>query len=185
MVASNEARDLVRTVLDFQRDDSCEESLDIGETVESLFGLFRYNAPTRVLIEPQIERGLYVLTRRSDIQRILLNLVTNARRAVGDEGRIEVRVRQRQGSGDPTMPVLVGELRDETYVALEVEDDGCGIPEDQIGSIFEPFVTNAGGTGLGLATVREIVLQLDGAIRVESTVGEGTTFEILLPEDRP
>ncbi|MBK8791503.1 MAG: sensor histidine kinase [Holophagaceae bacterium] len=67
-------------------------------------------------------------------------------------------------------------------VRLEVQDDGPGIPSTQLEHLFEPFyTTKPSGTGLGLATVRNLVLQNRGAIQVESAPGRGTVFSIDLP----
>jgi two-component system, sporulation sensor kinase E len=68
-------------------------------------------------------------------------------------------------------------------VRVSVEDRGSGIPEDRIGEIFEPFVSSKGreGHGLGLAAVRTIVEQHEGRVEVESRVGEGSTFHMVLP----
>ncbi|MFA7405377.1 MAG: ATP-binding protein, partial [Pelobacteraceae bacterium] len=68
------------------------------------------------------------------------------------------------------------------YVRFVFEDEGCGIPEDNLKNIFDPyFTTKAGGNGLGLASVQSIIRKHRGHIYVSSIVGKGTTFEILLP----
>jgi CheY-like chemotaxis protein len=83
---------------------------------------------------------------------------------------------------------LTSEIRDgNDHVVLAVSDDGAGIPDDVKARIFEPFFTTKGiglGTGLGLATVYAVVEKAGGTIRVDSTVGEGTTFRISLPRVR-
>jgi CheY-like chemotaxis protein len=68
------------------------------------------------------------------------------------------------------------------YVRIEVQDNGPGIPSENLEHIFEPFFsTRTGGTGLGLAMVRSILTEHEGAIEVASTVGTGTTFTIYFP----
>jgi len=72
--------------------------------------------------------------------------------------------------------------RDGDSVALVVIDTGCGIPPEEVPKVFKPFhTTKPGGTGLGLATTRKIVLAHDGTIEVQSTVGRGSKFTIRLP----
>ena len=71
-------------------------------------------------------------------------------------------------------------------VEVAVCDEGAGIPEARLARIWEPYVTHkAGGTGLGLAIVRQTILAHDGAVEVESLLGEGTTMRLLLPADTP
>lgn len=71
---------------------------------------------------------------------------------------------------------------DENYLSLSVIDEGCGIPENQLSKIFEPFhTTKACGTGLGLPIVKKIVESHHGTLSVHSVEGVGTTFQILLP----
>ena len=112
------------------------------------------------------------------VQQVLLNLVVNARDAMPNGGTIVIAVERRrvQGAADGTP--------DGEYVALRVSDTGVGIAEDVLPSIFEPFFTTkppGKGTGIGLATVRGIVGAMHGRIQVSSTVGEGSTFTILIP----
>jgi PAS domain S-box-containing protein len=101
------------------------------------------------------------------IQQALLNLVINARDSMKSSGEISLR----------------SEVADEGSVKISVADTGCGIPEDQIDEIFEPFFSSKGeeGYGLGLAAVRTIVEQHEGRVEVESRVGAGSTFRIILP----
>ncbi|MBU1433063.1 PAS domain S-box protein [Myxococcota bacterium] len=107
------------------------------------------------------------LADESELERVLLNLVINARDAMAGRGRIWIRTRR----------LSAGARR----CRLEVSDDGPGIPPAVLPKIFEPFFTTKGegeGTGLGLATVHRIVQQSGGLIAVESVEGEGTTFRI-------
>lgn len=116
------------------------------------------------------------------MEQVLLNLVVNARDAMPEGGSIvvesgAVEVDERHVQQHP-------EARAGTFVRLQVTDTGCGMDADTIGHIFEPFFTTKGpgkGTGLGLATVYGIVQQHHGWIEIESQVGRGTTFSVLLP----
>lgn len=119
------------------------------------------------------------------LEQVVVNLAVNARDALPGGGtlKIETRnVRIEQGRNSPeTRRIPGGE-----YVAISVADNGCGMDEEIQRRLFEPFFTTkeAGkGTGLGLATSYGIVQQANGFISVESEVGRGTVFELLLPRD--
>jgi signal transduction histidine kinase len=106
------------------------------------------------------------------IQQVFMNLVANAADAVGAGGRIAIRTRR------------LGEER----IAVEVEDDGCGIPAAQLDKVFEPFFTTkevGQGTGLGLAISYGIVARHGGRLGVRSEVGRGSCFTIELPTGFP
>jgi two-component system, cell cycle sensor histidine kinase and response regulator CckA len=117
-----------------------------------------------------------VMADPSMIEQLVLNLCMNARDAIdADTGRVDVRVR------DPRADDLL-ERVDVPFVILEVMDDGQGMDEATQERIFEPyFTTRAEGTGLGLATVYDIVEKLDGFIGVASEPGKGSTFTVALP----
>jgi PAS domain S-box-containing protein len=105
------------------------------------------------------------------LTQVINNLVANASTYTPADGVITVRLSQQ---GEPSMP----------YVCLEVIDTGIGIPEDQIEDIFKPFYrVNEGGEGmgLGLSITREIVHLHSGTISVQSRVGEGSRFIVMLP----
>jgi PAS domain S-box-containing protein len=103
------------------------------------------------------------------IERVLTNLVENARLAAGAQGRVVVRARAGEGE-----------------VVLTVEDDGPGIAEELRTRLFRPFVTGrAEGTGLGLFLVHRIVELHHGRVDAGDRVGGGTTFTVHLPDSRP
>jgi PAS domain S-box-containing protein len=108
---------------------------------------------------------------RSEIQRVIVNLIENALNYTAENGSVRVR-----------------SYRTDDVVALEIEDTGIGISSDDLPHIFERFyraddarATVEGGTGLGLAIVKQIIEMHDGSISVESQRGRGTTFCIKLP----
>jgi len=116
------------------------------------------------------------------IEQVLMNLVVNARDAMPDGGEITI------ATGSITLndkyclghePVIEGD-----YVMLEVRDTGCGMDETTKAHVFEPFFTTkqpGKGTGLGLASVYEIVQQSGGYVSVSSELGRGTTFKLYFP----
>ncbi|MBN2717427.1 MAG: response regulator [Deltaproteobacteria bacterium] len=122
----------------------------------------------------------------TQLDQIIANLLVNAKDAMPRGGTITIQT-EVVGNNDDTLRRRA-QLPKGEYVALRIEDTGCGIPADKLQLIFEPFYTSkevGKGTGLGLATVYGIVTQNKGAILVDSEVSEGTRFTILLPRSGP
>jgi two-component system NtrC family sensor kinase len=164
----NLSRDLVR----YGRpdDDDAEGSVSINDIVRQAVVFCEHLSERHACkVEVELAPALPPITGvRSQLQQVLINLLTNAAHAMR-EGGGRVRVITRAVS---------------SAVALIVEDDGRGIPAGTLERIFEPFFTTktgGQGTGLGLSIVQRIVERHHGRIRVESTEGRGTTFEITLP----
>lgn len=119
------------------------------------------------------------------VVQLVMNLCTNARRAMREAGGI-LEVKLLPVAADAALCKAVAGLAPGPYVKLSVKDNGCGMSEEIQAHIFEPFFTtreSAGGIGLGLSVVKNIVAQLGGAIALTSAPGEGTLFEIYLPCD--
>lgn len=120
-----------------------------------------------------------VLVDPHQIEQVLMNFAVNARDAMPSGGRLTIETSKKD------IPEEAVDLPAATYVRLSVRDTGVGMSDEVKSRIFEPFFTTKAvgkGTGLGLAVVYGIIAQAGGHIRVESTVGHGTTFEVLLPE---
>jgi len=167
-------RQIVRDLLDYSRQDQPVRSVTpLRPVVDKAVGLVRNQASFHdVTIEVEQEGDdLSVEVDPNQIQQVVLNLVINARDGTDGRGNIVIRI----GTG----------LEDRT-VSLAVEDDGTGIPDEQLARIFEPFYSTKGeqGHGLGLAVVRRIVEQNDGTIEVESQVGRGSVFRMIFPAGR-
>jgi len=108
---------------------------------------------------------------RDQLVQVVLNIALNARDAMPDGGRLTIATRD-------------VELPTGAHVAIEIRDTGCGMDEETRLRVFEPFFTTKSvgkGTGLGLATAYGVVSQSGGYIEVESELGLGTTFRVLLP----
>jgi CheY-like chemotaxis protein len=109
----------------------------------------------------------------------MTNLVVNARDAMPTGGRLSIATATCTNPQTSSVTIEPGD-----YAELRVSDTGLGIPPEHLANIFEPFFTTKAsgkGTGLGLATVYGIVKQAGGYILVESEVGRGSTFRVLLP----
>jgi signal transduction histidine kinase len=108
----------------------------------------------------------------SQINQVFLNILTNAAQAIDTQGEI----------------VIQTHLHDEKRVAIRIADTGCGIPEENLSKIRDPFFTTkevGTGTGLGLSIVDEIIRSHHGELLVESEVGMGSVFTVVLPIKRP
>ena len=167
------ARELVREILRFSRKDpASKEPLRLDELVTQALPIIRAGIPKTTKIVAEMTEVPEILGSKGQIYQTLLNLVTNAARAIGTKhGTITINVRHDPG-GD---------------VVLTVADDGIGMDEATRTHIFEPFFTrhaNAGGTGLGLSIVNGIVLAHGGSISVASSPGVGTRFELKFPVQR-
>ncbi len=132
----------------------------------------------RVLVEVEFVPSPPALVAAGEIQQVVLNLLTNARQAMPSGGRITIRIAPDAAAGT---------------VDLTVRDTGTGIPADRLPRIFDRFYTTKqgpdasgkGGTGVGLSMCREIIEAHQGRIRVESSVGVGTSFTLKLPAAPP
>lgn len=168
------ATGITRSLLNLARpEETLFEALDLNETVREVVQLF----------EPQVRRGpvdlvlelsevpLPVRGSKGKLQQVLLNLLMNARDAVGESGKIRVSTRGGNGAA-----------------ILQVIDDGVGIPEDDLPRIFDPFFTTkrrGKGTGLGLSISFGIVEEHGGRLMALSRPGEMTQFCVELPLDGP
>jgi two-component system cell cycle sensor histidine kinase/response regulator CckA len=176
---------LVRQMLAFARQQVlAPRRVTVNETVRDCVALLPRLLGPRIVIETELEEpARHVRVDPDEWSRVLINLAVNARDAMGGQGRLRFSTgRQLLLGGEPE-----GQgLPPGRYVSVEVADDGPGIPPDVLPRIFEPFFTTrieAGGTGLGLATVQGIVGQFGGRITARCPPGGGTIFRILLPRD--
>ena len=149
---------------------SARASWSLARSVDDTLDLLRHRL-RNVRVEKQIDPELRLHGFPGQIDQVFMNLITNAAQAVGDA---------RQRRHDPHR----GAQTQADDVEITVADDGPGIPPDVIPKIFDPFFTTKDvgeGSGLGLSIVHGIVDRHGGRIMVESQVGEGTTFRIVLP----
>ncbi len=167
----------------------CPCLLDLNEAVSEMFGILKSLVGEKVHLTwlPCLKPCL-VNMESYQLDRILTNLCVNARHAMEDRGEVIVEtdrvILDERALNGPWGLARGNGIPGEEYVVLTVSDNGCGMNEEILGRIFEPFFTTreAGkGTGLGLATVHDIVRRNRGFIHVDSEPDRGTTFKVFLP----
>ena len=185
VTAGQRAAALTRQMLAYagQRDLGRREPVDVGELVGELRALLAATLSKKADLELAIDPESVVLGDPVTLSQVIMNLLTNASDALGDQrGRITVRVRQVRevdARWDQGQGATVGPGR---WVLVEVEDTGVGMDESTRGRVFEPFFsTKERGHGLGLAACLGIVRAHGGAVLVESELGRGSRFSVLLP----
>lgn len=184
------AASLVGQLLAFSRKQNLRlEVLDMRDTLSDLTHLLNRLVGAQIVLnlihDPQL---MPVRTDRRQLEQVIMNLVVNARDAMGGSGgEIRIETRNMKLKRDLRRDRAIVPSGD--YVLVKVTDDGSGIPADKLPKIFEPFFTTkrtGEGTGLGLSTAYGIVKQSGGFIFVDSEEGRGTTFTIFFPSfDRP
>ncbi len=180
--AGERARELVDQILTFaRRRDVRRKPVSIRALIAEATSLLRASLPAtvEVVVHQQTEE-LTVSGVHVQLQQVVLNLCNNAAQAMDQVGRVELEIE----AVDVVTPRTLshGVLAPGGYVRIAVGDTGRGIDDAALERIFEPFFTTRMiGTGLGLATTRDIVREHDGAMHVESIVGTGSRFEVWLP----
>ena len=180
--AAERGRDLVDNILAFgRRTDARVRPMQVRALLDESASLLRASLPPGVdLLFEDVPVGMAVSGESAQLQQVILNLCSNAAQAMEQGGSIRVTAKQEEVAG--LFRMSHGELSPGRYVCLAVSDNGCGFDERVARRMFEPFfTTRLAGTGLGLATVREIVRDHDGAINVKSEPGVGSRFEVWLP----
>jgi signal transduction histidine kinase len=146
------------------------QAVDLAELVEEVYWRLKVLADQRsVDLFMAVEEAVVVSGDRDRLRRLLVNLVDNAVKYTGPEGRVRLSL-----------------TRDRDRACIEVADTGRGIPEESLERIFQPFyrseeVVSEQGSGLGLSIARSIALAHGGEVTVTSRPGEGSTFRVLLP----
>lgn len=159
------------------------EPVDLAAAAEEVAAVFEARGRPGVRLEREVAEGLHVLADAAQVRQVLWNLVLNAADAMPEGGRVRIAARrlERAQGAAPEGRNGAEEQEEAPAVAVEVCDEGAGIPAEVLERIFDPFfTTKRDGTGLGLATVHRIVEGHGGSLRVESRVGEGTCFRMQL-----
>jgi signal transduction histidine kinase len=179
--ATKRAIELVRKLLaNPAREKRAPKIVDLNQVVTGLSSIIKRLAGPEidVVIDTRAERSS-VLADATELEQVILNLALNARDAMPLGGRLSIETRSVPSDGE-----IEPNGGRPSFIALVVTDQGVGMDAATAGRVFEPFFTtkgSAGGTGLGLASVKRIVDQARGRIQLETSPGKGATFEILLP----
>ena len=183
---ANRAAGLVRQLLAFSRKQPLKPKLiDVTENFTELSHMLKRILGEQIVLKFHHGTDLgFIRVDPVQFSQVIINLAVNAKDAMKGSGTLSISTRVEplteafQFGSDVVQP---GE-----FVVIDVKDTGCGIPKENLNRIFEPFFSTkqnvvGSGTGLGLAMVYGIVQQTKGFIKVDSTVGVGTTFSIHLP----
>ncbi|MSU45746.1 MAG: response regulator [Lacunisphaera sp.] len=181
--AGLKASAIARQILEFSRRQETEIMVvNFNTLIREITEILRRVAGNETPLELRLASDLgNARIDPTHFQQVLLNLCFNARDAMPRGGKLTIRTYNYQVS--TVADRRIAEMSDGLYVVMQVTDTGHGIAASSLGSIFKPFfTTKSHGTGLGLSTALGIIRQNDGYITVASTPGQGTKFEIFLPE---
>ena len=183
--AADRARDLVQQILTFSRKAEPEKRpLSLAPIIKEVVKFMRASLPTTIEIRHTMpETPHVIMADPSQMHQVLMNLCTNASHAMKESGGI-LEIGLRQVEMEAGAALLRTPLPEGRYMELSVRDTGHGIPQQNLGKIFDPYFTTkqqGEGTGLGLSVVHGIVKDHNGEIRVYSEEGKGAHFRIYLP----
>ncbi len=177
---------IIRRLLDFARQRPPEKKFaDLNQVIADTVRLVERPANLHdIEIALDLDAGLPRIWIDEDlVKQVVMNVLVNAEHAIADKGSITIRSRRVPQPRSPEPGALPVPM-----VEVSVTDTGCGIAEENLKRIFDPFFTSKGvgkGTGLGLSVSHGIVVAHGGTIEVESSVGKGSTFRIFLPMEPP
>ena len=175
------ASELVEQIMIFSRRAKTEEKhIDVSEEINENIKLFKATLPPNIRVEGELaSEKMIIRANPSEIRQVILNLCTNAHQAMQGGGVLTISAR----IADPESVAAAG-LPQRRFCLISVSDTGHGMDQDTQKRIFEPFFTtkSAGrGSGLGLSVVHGIVSKYEGSIEVNSSLGEGSRFDVYLP----
>ena len=182
--AGQRAKKLIRQILTFSRQSNPEtQPVQLRMIFQEAIELFRASLPATIEINHDIQSDAFVMADPSQLHQVVMNLCTNASQAMYPEsGVLALALHDRHI--DAGIEDIYPDMVPGAYVEMVVSDTGHGMSPQTLRRIFDPFFTTkekGQGTGMGLAVVHGIVKNYKGEITVQSTIGEGTTFRVLLP----
>ncbi len=186
--ASLRARDLVEQILTFSRQTSQDlqpQPVQIGLIIKEALKLIRSTFPSTIQLQLDLASDGKVVIDPSQMHQIIMNLCTNAKHAMQQNGGI-LTVEMKNLDIEPHAEILgrVPDLQPGPYIRLAVKDTGYGMAPEVLKRVFEPYYTTKEkgvGTGLGLSMVHGITKNCGGTVILESNVGNGTSIYVYLP----
>lgn len=186
--ASERARDLIAKMLTFAGTSPSisTDVIAVPAVVHRVVNMMRVSVSSGIQIKTWIEDEVCIRIDPSELSQILVNLIVNARDAIGEHGVIDILVHRTEVDGAvcaASHATLSG-----TFAAIEVSDSGHGIAEEHMARLFDPFFTTkevGKGTGLGLSMVQGILRRSGGHVVVKSQPGSGSWFQLLFPLAEP
>jgi signal transduction histidine kinase len=168
-----ELTEMAQSLKDFSRLDRAPiASFDVNAGLDKTLLIAKNILKHRATVSKSYGEIPEIQCSPSQINQVFLNIITNAAQAIETQGDI----------------IIETKLYDPDHVAIRISDTGCGIPEENMSKIRDPFFTTkevGTGTGLGLSIVDEIIRSHYGELQVESVVGKGSSFTVILPIKRP
>ncbi|MDQ7031717.1 MAG: ATP-binding protein [Desulfonauticus sp.] len=170
-----ESKDIINELLLLSKKQQFNfKNINIKESIFNTLRISKNIIPENITINTNLDNNLYLVRAdKSKIEQIFLNLILNARDAIGSkEGSITITIKNIKDPND----------KKGKFILCSITDTGCGICEEDLKHIFDPFfTTKEKGTGIGLSVVKEIIENHGGWIEVNSILNKGTTFKIYLP----
>jgi CheY-like chemotaxis protein len=179
--AAEQGSELVRRLLAFARRQRLEpHPIELASLQGAVLDLLTHTLGGLVNLEWRVDDAIWtVFADQAQLELALVNLIINARDAMPDGGTVTILAENRELIDDELPGVSAGE-----YVRIAVQDNGTGISAEHLEKVLEPFFTTkevGKGSGLGLSMVYGFAKQSDGAFRIDSELGSGTTAELWLP----
>jgi len=187
LTGANRAADLCKQMLAYSGQGGfIKNDVNITLLVEEALQLIDISVPKNISLKLELSNSLYpVFADKTQMQQIIMNLVTNAAESIGEEemGSITISTRLIQAEiQDLESRYIEEKCKPGPYVLLEVLDSGCGMDAETQSRMFEPFYTSKfAGRGLGMSALLGIVRSHAGTVQVSSSVGRGSCFRVLLP----
>jgi signal transduction histidine kinase len=178
---------IVKAMLGFSRESNLQPATcDLNAVVEDTMKLLGDRFLREVQVSFETTNDLPAVAGPKDfVQQILLNFIFNAAEATEGSQSRQITLSTRKVE-QPPPGVVLAPMRSDGSIAVSVRDSGCGIQPENMGRLFEPFFTTKAlsarrGTGLGLSMVYELAKKMDAGLAVETTVGRGSLFTLILP----
>lgn len=181
---ADRARELVSQILVFSRQkDVNMQPMSPRPVIKEALKLLRASIPNTIEIESNIKSDSIILAESTQIHQIVMNLVTNAAHAIGNNAGF-IKLDLEDYFVDEEFTKAYPEIHSGKHIFLRISDSGSGMERDVLDHIFEPFFstkTQDKGSGLGLSVVHGIVKKMNGIITAYSELGKGTVFNIFIP----